>query len=181
MFQVEDIEEKSISRKNTTNSRNVHHVPDKSTRHSQNSTFVLTPQQTARHTSISFSYVKKTRLWRHGRSLFQQFLNTHQLQDGRGGQEAMPPEWRFLSSGYVAAIRIAATVVRDIEAEGAESTRIAATFQVHHTENCVFTLAFTLHARTSRGKAARGMTPRNDVLACIPDKMALGAVIWRAR
>ena len=93
----------------------------------------------------------------------------------------MPPEWRFLSSGYVAAIRTAATVVRDIEAECAKSTRIAAMFQVHHTENCVVTLAFTLYARTSRGKAARAMTPRNDVLACIPNKMALGAVIWRER
>ena len=94
----------------------------------------------------------------------------------------MPPEWRFLSSGYIAAIRVAATLVRDIEAGGAESTRIAAMFQVHHTEHCVVTLAFTLYARTSGGKAARAMTPRNnDVLACVPNKMALGAVIWRER
>ena len=38
-------------------------------------------------------------------------------------------------------------VVRDIKDEGAESTRIAAMFSVHHTKKCIFAPTFTLFAR----------------------------------
>ena len=50
-----------------------------------------------------------------------------------------------------------APVVRDIKDEGAESTRIAAMFQVHHTKKCIFAPLSPFTLGTTLVGAARAL------------------------